>query len=1336
MDDVQNSEDLSPQDANKNAPLSDTRQPKTMAQRLLRIFMVLGILLSLLATSVFIAAQSERGTRLLWRTAKVLSVGHVQAQWVSGTLAKGGSAEFVRIHLSTVHIDIHELSSAWQWEVLPVRWNVPHIAAQRVDISIFPSTKESTPIQKISMPFAMAVDDLKVRELNIIQGLKTTQLVDIAGSALTDKVQHHINLTHLRQAGAQYTGQFDINGLRPFVLNGQLDATVSDENNDYAAHLIAKGDLKHLRLDLKADAAQDSVNQLFGQGHLEMQLIDGLYIHQGHVDFKRINPNLFWSSLPQADLDVSLNANPTDLNDSADNLTRKPVNGNWSLINRLPLTLSELGIPVVSGKGDFTLTDERQTLSNMQVQLMNGGSLTGSGSFANQQGQIDVQVQDYNLKTIHQKLLNTALDGNIKITLNKGSQRYDGQLAQLGAVNMRIDAGVLMSDDVIDIQTAKISGLGDAQLALAGKIQMQDTMPCEGKLSAQQFNLRDLGDFPSSQLAGAFDVNGDLKPNFKLNLQGELQQSRWANASAQGQVDVTYEMPDKIEARQFDVTIGENRFQAKGALGKPQDRLNLNISAPNLAQLQFGFAGSLNATGDLSGALMRPRGKLQLQANQLVFFDNRVQSARVNGQWETGDNGPMNADVSLVGYDVGRVHIKTLDGTVRGTQASHQFNSTFAGNIVVLEGSAATKTTAAQSAVQWILDGQVSGSGSVTNDGWRGQLNQLRNVGQPNVQMAQAAAVSYEKQEFKLSNFIARVQDAQLNMDLFSIQGQRINAKGNVKNLVANRWLSWLNISLPFYPSDDFAVKGQWDITMGAQPSGGFNFERERGNVALDARRKNIIELSDMDFQGRIAGTQMALSGQLNGASIGQNRIQGNLGLVNSAAGWVISGLSPLNVNINAKLNALNQFNHLFGVNVRVDGQAQADLTLKGTLSSWVPEGVVTGQNLSFYELEQGMRFNDGVARIRIEPSQMVFEQFDAKGVEGTLSIKGTVGWGVKQGVNAQMIMNRLRPFARPDREVVLSGTTQLGFDGVRLFTITGNVSVDKALIDMPPFPPPSLDNDVHLAKPVSAGNNQAQADVAYVTQVDLNLDLGNNFRFKGQGADVYMTGNVRLNSESDNPEIRANGTVRITRGTYLFYGQTLTVQRGLVTFAGPMDDPSINILASRNISTTEVGVEVSGTLADTRARLQSTPDMPDEEKLAWLLFGRSTAELSGNDISAIAGAASLLLSTDQGRKITERFGIDSINVGAIGNKADGTAGTYVGVGKQFTDRFGVAYEQGIDTVSSVIKMTWSLSRSWQIVLRGGTNNGIDLQYRRRFDRISFTNKTMDKNTGKKDEKE
>jgi translocation and assembly module TamB len=1337
MTDAADSEVLTPQALNEDTPPTQAlspqppKPPKSIGRRLLRALVVLLVLLSLLMAGIFVAAQTERGTRLLWRVTKVLSVGHIQAQWVSGSLAKGGSAESVNVHLSTVHVDIEQVSGQWHWGIFPLRWTVPHIAAQRLDISLFPSDKVSTPVQKITMPFGMTVDDLNVRELNIIQGLKTTQLLDISGGLLTDKVQHHINLTNLRQGGAQYSGQLDVNGMRPFAMNGQVDAVVSDEKSDYAAHLIAQGDLKHLNLDLKADAGQGSVNQLLGQGHLEVQLIDGFYIHQGQVDFKHVNPKLFWSSLPQANLDVLLTAKPSEQNapTDKDKGTRAPVNGNWSLTNHLPLTISELGLPVLTGQGNFTLTDAQQTLSDMQVQLMNGGSLLGAGTFAKREGQIDVQVKNYNLKTIHQKLLNTALNGQVKITLNSEGQRYDGQLAQTGAVNIRIDAGVLMGNGVIDIQTAKISGLGDAQLSLVGKIQQKETMPFEGKLTAKDFNLRDLGDFPSSQLAGQFNVDGDIKPAFKLNLKGDLQQSRWANANAKGQVDVTYEAPDKIAARQFDVTIGENRFQATGALGNAQDKLNLNINAPNLAQLQFGFAGSLNATGDLSGALMRPRGKLQLQADRLVFFGNSVQSARVNGQWETGDNAPMNADVALVGYNVGRVRITKLDGTVRGTQAAHQFNSTFAGNILVLDGSAATDTAVQKAPVQWILDGQVSGAGAVTNDGWRGQIAQLRNVGQPNVQMAQAAAISYEKQEFKLSNFIAKVQDAQLNMDTLSIQGQRINAKGNVSNLVANRWLPWLKITLPFYPSDDFAVKGQWDITMGAQPAGGFNFERERGNVALDVRRKNLIELSNLDFQGRINGTQMALTGQLNGASIGQSRIQGNLGLVNSAVGWVVAGMSPLNVNVTAKLNTLSQFNHLFGVNVRVDGQAQADLNLKGTLSSWVPEGVMTGQNLSFYEVDQGMRFNDGVARIRVEPSQMVFEQFDAKGIEGTLSVQGTVGWGIKNGVNANLTMNHLRPFARPDRELVLSGTTQLGFDGKGLFTIAGDVSVDKALIDLPPSPPPRLDGDVHFAQPpVTATSKQAAADVAYATQVDLNLNLGNNFRFKGRGADVYMAGNVRLRSEADNPEVRANGTVNITRGTYVFYGQTLTVQRGLVTFLGPMDDPSINILATRNINTTEIGVEVSGTLADTRARLTSSPDMPDEEKLAWMLFGRSTADLSGNDISAIAGAASLLLGSDQGRKFTERFGIDSINVGAVGTNANGATGTFVGVGKQFSDRFGVAYEQGVDTVSSVIKITWSLSRSWQVVLSGGTNNGIALQYRKRFDRINFKKTPNDKN--------
>ena len=75
-----------------------------------------------------------------------------------------------------------------------------------------------------------------------------------------------------------------------------------------------------------------------------------------------------------ANLDVALNTDPANGNTtgaSADvpapsptaaTAERLPVQGHWTLVNHLLLTLAELGIPVVSGQGQFTLTDKQQNL--------------------------------------------------------------------------------------------------------------------------------------------------------------------------------------------------------------------------------------------------------------------------------------------------------------------------------------------------------------------------------------------------------------------------------------------------------------------------------------------------------------------------------------------------------------------------------------------------------------------------------------------------------------------------------------------------------------------------------------------------------------------------------------------------------------------------------------------------------------------------------------------------------------------------------------------------------------------------------------------------------------
>ena len=78
--------------------------------------------------------------------------------------------------------------------------------------------------------------------------------------------------------------------------------------------------------------------------------------------------------------------------------------------------------------------------------------------------------------------------------------------------------------------------------------------------------------------------------------------------------------------------------------------------------------------------------------------------------------------------------------------------------------------------------------------------------------------------------------------------------------------------------------------------------------------------------------------------------------------------------------------------------------------------------------------------------------------------------------------------------------------------------------------------------------------------------------------------------------------------GQYAAYGQKLDIERGDITFTGPYDNPSLDMLAVRPNLDVRVGVRVGGTALAPRVSLYSEPEMADTDKLAWLLLGQSIA--------------------------------------------------------------------------------------------------------------------------------
>jgi translocation and assembly module TamB len=250
------------------------------------------------------------------------------------------------------------------------------------------------------------------------------------------------------------------------------------------------------------------------------------------------------------------------------------------------------------------------------------------------------------------------------------------------------------------------------------------------------------------------------------------------------------------------------------------------------------------------------------------------------------------------------------------------------------------------------------------------------------------------------------------------------------------------------------------------------------------------------------------------------------------------------------------------------------------------------------------------------------------------------------------------------------------------------------------------------IAKPAPAADKPAPS---LAPRANVDIDLGSDFRFKGHGADLGLRGTITVMSAPGVP-LRAVGNVRVTEGsTYTSFGRKLAIENGFFTFNGPVSNPGINILAMRRNQEVEAGVQVTGTVQAPVAKLVSEPNVADNEKLSWLLFGHGTDQ--GNNLGQqnTMTTALALLGSATGKRVAQTFGLDEFSIGR--SEVGLTDPQVVMVSKAINERFVLGYEQGLQSASNAFKATLNLTRFWSVSAYTGTFQGVDLNYTRRFDR-------------------
>ncbi|MBE0529912.1 MAG: translocation/assembly module TamB domain-containing protein [Rhodospirillales bacterium] len=353
----------------------------------------------------------------------------------------------------------------------------------------------------------------------------------------------------------------------------------------------------------------------------------------------------------------------------------------------------------------------------------------------------------------------------------------------------------------------------------------------------------------------------------------------------------------------------------------------------------------------------------------------------------------------------------------------------------------------------------------------------------------------------------------------------------------------------------------------------------------------------------------------------------------------------------------------------RLVGRLDLAANFSGSLSDPRAEGHLRIEDGRYENLVSGTLIGDVVLDARIERDTLNIVR--ASGLAGTGRIEGSGTLGLSPTRDFPLdlvfkadkagIVHRDDVSATASGEIVLTGPV-LGP------AIKGKLTVDEAevrLVDRMPPDVVALDvvevNGPTAIEPVEAAGGSAPPGAT----LDLAIAIPNRLFVRGRGLESEWSGAFRLTGPAAEP--RVTGQVKPVRGEVSFAGKTFHLQQAsTVAFRDPASTiPVLDVTAEYRGDDFSARFHISGRADDPKVTLSSVPEMPQDEIVSRILFGRGVSRISAIEAAQLAQTvASLSGSGGLGILETARraLGVDVLRVDA-GEKERGpalTAGRYL----------------------------------------------------------------------------
>jgi translocation and assembly module TamB len=1242
----------------------------------------LALLVLLLAGAVWLLLGTQGGTRWLFARLGALMPGAIEVARLDGPIRGPLDIRGLTYRREGLEVRVDHVHLEWRLrELLAKRLDVERLYAEGIHVIPGPPKEETKrgPLPDLNLRFNIIVRDARVRGLTIGspgQPPFVVDRIDLATTAVGGRF--HVDRLSVRAPllDAEATGTLQPQGDYPVDLDLRWSAR-PPQMAELTGRGTFTGTLERLR-----------VAQVLARpfpADLEVTLLQPFYDLRfaGRLRFSDLDPHRLRADLPQlpATGAVALEGTLdrfTAVGDVRGSVApagpvavsyRAAKNGAEWRLERAEIALTGTPTRLVAqgrltpGRAGFTLQGEASWRDLAWPPRGAAPVVTSPRGNARFAGTLDRYLAD-----VEADLRSGALPpGHWRVAGQGDSRHFAFDRLQADLLSGRVVGRGEAAWKPRVRWRATLSGSGIDPAALAASFP--------GRLS---FDARTEGELAAGGPVGRVDVT---------RIGGTLRGQPVAGSAALALAGSRYDLS------QLDLSWSTARLNASGTLGKALD-LGWNASLPNLAVALPEGGGNVEARGHLRGPAQAPRVQLSLEGHGLRLGAQSFAELTAQADVDLAPQGIVSFDLRSRGIQSAGTRIDEAAVRGNGRLGAH---------------AVAVAVRGPQESVDLLLNGALAG-GLSANASWRGEVRQLdlRSQQLGSWSLAAPAPLAASTAAVRLDGFCWRSGSGRLCADAAWAKA----GAWSVRSTLAALPLSLLR---PFLPPD-LKITGDVDGTVQANGGAG-------GLVAAN------VDLRPGPGELRFPGEGgQTLAFRYEQASVRATAGPGGAGL--ATAGVVLPGVGtmtaelrlprfvpgtpltrqPLAGRLRANLSDLGFAAGFVPDLSQPAGTLTADLTLAGTVGAPRVAGQARLANGRADLPRLGLQLRDFRLTATGDGSGPLAIDAAVRSGPGTVTIRGQAGLipSAATPVRLKVAGDRFQAMNTDQIRVQVSPQLDLTFDG-KLARADGEVRIPQADVHVEERKsgPVAPSKDVVLVGAKLPGDQPRQR-VGVAARV--RLVLGREIAVAAFGLKAKPTGSLLL-IEEPGKVTRGVGQVNLDEGTFKAYGQDLKIERGRLIFGGPLDNPGLDVRASRTADDgTIAGIEAKGTARAPEVSLWSDPAMSDTEALAYVLLGHPLEQATPAEGSLLANAANALEIRGGNllaKKLAARYGLEEARIESTGSIKDAS----LVVGKYLSPRLYVVYGLGLFEAVNTFRIRYVLNHRFTLQAESGNNTSADMLY-------------------------